>query len=251
MPYFHLLGMIALAIYVIAHFLHKGYYPIVRATVNLLFALMFGTLHAFAPMVIYLFNTLYSIIPLYALVAKMKMPPRARVLFIQGIPAVTAILVGTLAVKSQSMSPLGTVITFAFPILAILINLVIAFVSASGKTWTLAPIARSIVWIVYFIAAGIWVSIVYEIFNLVIYVTALYHRGELPTFHLPEIRLPRIMLPTFQKRERPSRPQRAPKRERKPKRERTPLGNNFTSLADDSKNASQQTTTPAVFKGQW
>ena len=243
MTVFHGFGTIALVIYVVAFFLRKGHHPIVRAVVDVLFALMFGTLNAYAPMVIYLFYALFAIVPVYRLAANMKLSPKANVLIFQGIPAVIAIAVGMLAVKTQNMPPFGVVITFAFPTIAILLNLVIGLAGASGKSWWFAPAVRSLIWIVYFIVAGIWVSIAYEIFNLVIYIRALKLTGNLPAMSFPKRE--RATRSSRPKRERPERPTRAPRSES------APLGNNSMSFEADDKNASQVTFAPSVFKGQW
>lgn len=240
---FHLLGALALAIYVVAYFLRKGHYPVVRAVVDVLFALMFGTLQAFAPMVIYLFYALYTVVPVYTLTQKLKNCRTVNFLLYQVLPAVCAITVGILATKTQNSSPFGVVITFVFPVIAILLNLAIGIFGMMGKSWSLAPLVRSIIWIVYFIVAGIWVSIAYEIFNLVIYLSVLKQRGELPTIQ-------------WKKREgsaRCSRPrrERAYRPAREPKQTSAPVGNNTMSFDGDDKNVAANAYVPAISKGQW
>ena len=255
MPVFHFFGVIALAIYIVTYFFGRRYYVIATAAVDLLFALMFGTLQAFAPMVIYLFNALFVIVPPYRIAAKLRLSPKLHVLIFQGIPAVVAISVGLLATQVQNTSPFGVVITFAFPVVAILLNLVMGFVSASGKSWSFAPLVRSLIWIVYFIVAGIWVSIVYEIFNLVMYISILKQRGELPTIQFKKRERPAKK--PRPKRERAYRPIREPKRARhsrpahEPKPTSVPAGNNTMSFGADNKNAALNPMVPMVIKGQW
>ena len=247
---FHFVGTIALAIYVLAFFLKKSYHPIVRLIVNLLFAVMFARLTAFAPAVIYLFNAIFAVVPFYAIAQKTKNPNVFSYLVYQLIPSVIAIAVGILAVVSQNLTPFHIVISFTLPTIAILINLVIGSVTRFAMDWLpersflrspWAPIVRSFIWIVYYLVAGVWVSIVYEIFNLVFFIKNAQRTNNFFT---------------FKRRERPEGSP-SPRRERpvraasEPKKESEPIGNNTMSFASDNKNASQDATVPSVFKGQW
>ncbi len=167
---YFIFGLIAFALYVIFSFLRPAKSSIPRVIVNLLFGCMFMGMKAYAPAVIYFSYALYGIVPVYKFTA--KLPPRVSALIWQGIPAVIAIVAGYMGLKNTAMSPVNGVFSFVFPVVAILMNLAISLVIPNGRFWYLAPIARSVIWTVYFVVSGIWMSVIYEVFNMIVFLMA-------------------------------------------------------------------------------
>ncbi len=172
LPIFSALGIIAFIIYIILVLVLKKHNPFLRAMVSVFFGLMFMNYGAYAPMVIYLSSAIINLIPVKFFLHFDKYSPKLRLVFWNVIPSVLAIVAGYLGIKYTSIQD-GYLITFLLPTMAILCNLLISIFSYFGKGFSIAPVIRSAIWISYFALAGIYVSILYEVFNLVLYFSSL------------------------------------------------------------------------------
>lgn len=177
------IGALALILYILSLFVFKKRQYLFRIAVSLLFAGMFLFYGAYAPMVIYLLSAISTIVSFgfHSIVSKIGYK---RYNFFQGIlPSALALVVGCVTAPNVGTGEGDYLVVFL--ICAILVNITQRVLLCFGKAFRWLPILRTVLWISYYAVAGIPVSILYELFNIIYYIVNLFRYKQRGTTVAP------------------------------------------------------------------
>lgn len=170
---FENIGIVALVLYFLSAFFFKKHTNIWRTIVSLLFGLMFMNCRAYAPMVLYFASVVTNLIPVNFYVQFGQKHPILRYLLWNVLPSGVAIAVAFLV-----RVPGEDILLFILPTVAIGVNLLFGAFTTFGKRSSVFPFIRSAVWMLYFAMLNIYIGIIYELVNVLMYTLLLIYRRK-------------------------------------------------------------------------
>lgn len=167
------IGIVALVLYFASSMFLKKHIGIFRAIASLLFGIVFMNYGAYAPMVIFFASALANCIPVNIYLQIGQKHPTLRLLLWNVLPSVLAIVATFIGRK-----PEDNILLLILPVVAVSLNLLVAILFSRGKHFPASSFIRCAVWIVYFVLMGIYVSVIYEVVNLLFYSLALLYERK-------------------------------------------------------------------------
>ncbi|MBR2612250.1 MAG: hypothetical protein IKC72_04185 [Clostridia bacterium] len=173
------IGILALVLYFASSLFLKKHIGAFRAIASLLFGFVFMNYGAYAPMVIFFASALSSLVPVNIYLQFGQKHPTLRLLLWNVLPSVLAIVAAFVGRK-----PEDNILLLILPVVAVSLNLLVAILNLRAKHFPASSFIRSAIWIVYFVLVGIYVSVIYEVVNLLFYsLVLMYERKRKASAH--------------------------------------------------------------------